>query len=160
MGWLRSWFGGREITPWQLGDELWCVGERWTVTAVLVERSGRREWPTLRLERGAEATWITIDADKVIRYEPLADVQVNNGQASWNGRTYTRTDGGSYIVGSIAGKVKAAVGDRAEYETLTSADDAERWISVERWDGGAIEVSVARSWSIDRVVHAPRPGGG
>lgn len=156
MSWLWSLLGGRAATPWRPGDQLWCRGDAWTVTAVIVERSGRREWPTLRLTRGSDATWITIDDDEVARYDPLRDVRVTDeGRAIWNGRTYACTDQGGYTVVSVAGDVTAAVGDRAEYQTLTCADDSERWISVERWEGGATEMSAACVWQIDRVIHAP-----
>jgi len=128
------------------------------VRAVLVEGDGRHEWPTLRLERGAETTWITIDGDDVVRYDPLPGVRVEeSGRAIWNGRTFTTSDRGSYAVVRVAGDVSAAIGDRATYQTLTSDDGQEPWISVEHWEGGGSEVSSARSWRIDRVLHAPAP---
>jgi hypothetical protein len=156
---LRSLLGVG-APPWRLGEQVWDGTDAWTVRAVLTERGGGRRWPTLRLERGSEIAWVTVDGDQVVRYDPLADVRVGtDGRAIWNGRAYTCTDRGSYIVVGVAGEVSAAVGDRAEYQTLTSADDPERWISVEQWQGGSTEVSAARSWRIARTMpsRATRP---
>jgi len=58
-------------------------------------------------------------------------------------------------VTAVAGDTEAAIGDRAAYLTLTNDQDAEHWISVEQWDGGPTEVSVARPWRIDRVIAPP-----
>jgi hypothetical protein len=138
---------------------VWSGTDAWTVRAIVVERGGGRQWPTLRLERGSETTWVTIDGDTVARYDPLPDVRVDtDGRAVWKGRPYTCTDRGSYTVVGVAGAVTAAVGDRAEYLTLTSPDDPQGWISVERWEGGVTEVSAAHSWRIDRVAHGPASG--
>jgi len=125
---------------------------------VLVESGGGRQWPTLRLERGSEMFWISIDGEAVSRYDPLPGVQVDPNRGTvWNGRSYVCTDRGSYAVVSVAGEVNASVGDRAEYLTLTSSEDPQGWISVEQWEGGTTEVSVGRPWRIDRVTHVPAP---
>ena len=154
---LRSLFGGAAPT-WRPGDQVWYGTDAWTIRAVLIESGGRRQWPTLQIECGSETAWMSVEGDQVVRYDPLPDVRVDaDGRASWNGHTYTCTDRGSYAVVSVAGEVNAAVGDSAEYTTLTSADDPERWISVERWEGGPTEVSAARPWRIDRVAHSPTP---
>lgn len=152
---LRSLFGSG-APDWRPGDQVSSGGDAWTVRAVLIERGGGRQWPTLRIERGSEAAWITIDGDQVVRYDPLPDVRADaEGRAVWNGRTYTCSDRGSYMVVGVAGDVNAAPGDNAEYMTLTSADDSERWLSVERWEGGSAEVSAARPWRIDKVMRGP-----
>jgi hypothetical protein len=152
---LRSLFGGA-AAPWRLGDQVWYGTDAWTVRAVLAERGGGRQWPTLRLERGSETAWVTVDGDQVVRYDSLPDVRVAaDGRVIWNGRAYTCTERGSYTVAGVAGEANAAVGDRAEYQTLTSADDPERWLSVERWEGGSTEVSAARPWRIDRTTPSP-----
>jgi len=156
VSWLQRLFGGGQSTAWQPGDQVWCGGDAWLVRAVLIERDGRHQWPTLRLERGAETAWITVDGDDVVRYDALPDVRVDDGEhAVWNGRTFTCSDRGSYTVVRVAGDVGATVGDRATYRTLAADDGQEPWISVEDWEGGSREVSVARSWRIDRVLHAP-----
>ena len=133
-----------------------CGGETWTVSAVITEQGGGREWPTVGLTRGSQTLWITVDGDDVVRYEPLPDVRVGaDERATWNGRTYAVSERGSYTVTGVAGATEAAVGDRASYLMLTNEQDAEHWISVEQWDGGPTEVSVARPWQIDRVIEQP-----
>src|SRR5207248_1401794 len=84
--WAR--FGGaRPISP---GDQLVCDGDTWTVSAVITERGGGREWPTIGLTRGTETLWITVDGDDVSRFEPLPDVRVGaDDRLTWNGRIYT-----------------------------------------------------------------------
>ena len=160
VSWLQRLFGGGESEAWQPGDQLWCGGDAWVVRAVLIERDARRQWPTLRLERGAETAWVTIDGDDVVRYDPLPGVSVDDGgRAAWNGRTFACSDRGSYTVVRVAGDVTAAIGDRATYQTLEADDGQEPWISVEDWEGGGREVSLARSWRVDRVLHAPAPPG-
>lgn len=158
MSWtslLRSLFGSA-APLWRPGDQVWYGTDAWTVRAVLTERGGGRQWPTLRIERGSETAWLTIDGDQAVRYDALRDVRLDaDGRAVWNGRSYTCTDRGSYVVVGVAGEVNAAAGDRAEYLTLTNADDPQRWISVERWEGGSTEVSAASPWRVDRVVHGP-----
>jgi len=128
----------------------------WTVSAVITERGGGREWPTVGLTRGSQTVWITVDGDDVVRYEPLPGVQIGaEERLTWNGRTYGVSDRGSYTVTAVAGDTEAAIGDRAAYLTLTNDQDAEHWISVEQWDGGPTEISVARPWQIDRVIVPP-----
>lgn len=138
------------------GDQVVCDGETWAVSAVINERGGGRQWPTIGLTRGAETTWITVDGEDVVRFERLPGLRVEDDALTWNGRTYTATARGTYAVTGVAGATEAAVGDRASYVTLTNPDDPDQWISVERWEGGATEVSVARPWVIDRVVPADR----
>jgi hypothetical protein len=152
---LRSLFGGAAST-WTPGDQVWYGTDAWTVRAVLRERGSGREWATLRIERGAETAWITPDGDTVVRYDPLPGVRPDaQDRVAWNGRTYACTERGDYAVVGVVGEVNAGVGDRARYMTLTSADDPERWLSVESWEGGAVEVSAARPWRIDRVARGP-----
>ena len=154
---LWSRLSGRRPAPFSPGDQLVCGGETWTVSAVITERGGDREWPTVGLTRGSQTLWITIEGDDVTRFEPLPDVRIGaDERVAWNGRTYTVTDRGSYQVIAVAGDTEATVGDRATYLTLTSEQDDERWISVERWEGGPTEVSLALPWQIDQVI--PQPG--
>ena len=159
MSWasdLWSRLSGRRPAPFSPGDQLVCGGETWTVSAVITERGGGREWPTVGLTRGSQTAWITVDGDDVVRYEPLPDARLGaDERLTWNGRTYAASDRGSYTVTGVAGATEAAVGDRATYVTLTNEQDAERWISVEQWEGGPTEVSVARPWTIDRVIVQP-----
>jgi hypothetical protein len=159
MSWasdLWSRLSGRRSTPFVPGDQLVCGGEMWAVSAVITERGAGREWPTVGLTRGAQTIWITVDGEDVTRYEPLPGVSVGaDDRVTWNGRTYGVTDRGSYTVTSVAGDTEAAVGDRATYMTLTNEQDTNTWISVEQWDGGPTEVSVARPWKIDRVIVQP-----
>lgn len=145
--WLRSLLGGGEAARWRVGDQLPIGDATWTVAALLVERGGGREWVSVRLAQGRESVWATIDGGDVVRYDPLPGVTVGDGdRVLWDGRTYACSERGRYTVVSVAGDVDAAPGDRAEYLTLTSAADAERWISVERWENGSTEVSLARPW--------------
>ena len=159
MSWASGlWgrLGGARPTPFSPGDQVVRDGETWTVSAVITERGGGREWPTIQLTRGALSIWITVDGDDVVRFEPLPDVRLGaDDRLAWNGRTYTVTARGTYAVTGVAGATEAAVGDRASYLTLTNPE-SEEWISVERWEGGATEVSVARPWRIDRVVQPGR----
>jgi hypothetical protein len=153
---LWSLLGGRRPAPFNPGDQLVCGGETWTVSAVLTEQGGGREWPTLGLTRGTQTVWITIDGDDVVRYAPLPDAQLGDDErVTWNGRTYTVSERGSYTVTGVAGDTEASVGDRASYLTLTNAQDTEHSLSVERWEGGSTDVSVASAWRIDRIM---RPG--
>ena len=139
--------------PFSPGDQLVCSGETWTVSAVITEQAGGREWPTVGLTRDAQTIWITVDGDDVVRYEPLPDARLGADESlTWNGRTYTAGERGSYTVTSVSGATEATVGDRATYLTLTNAQDAGHWISVEQWEGGATEVSVARPWRIDQIM--------
>ena len=109
-----------------------------------------------RPHAGTQTVWITVDGDDVVRYEPLADAQLGDDErVTWNGRAYTVSERGSYAVTGVAGDTEASVGDRATYLTLTNAQDAEHWLSVERWEGGPTDVSVASAWRIDRIM---RPG--
>jgi len=159
LSWLSdlwSRLGGRRSSPILPGDQLVCGGEMWPVTAVILQRGSGREWSAIGLTRGSQTIWITVDGEDVTRYEPLPGVQVGvDERVTWNGRTYTVTDRGSYEVVGVDGNTQANIGDRANYMTLTNDDDAERWISVEQWEGGATEVSVARAWQIDRVIEQP-----
>lgn len=126
------------------------------MSAVLTEQGGKREWLTVSLTRGTQTVWITVDGDDVVRYEPLTDAQLGDDKrVTWSGRTYTVNERGSYTVTGVAGSTEASVGDRATYLTLTNAQDPEHWLSVERWDGGPTDVSVASAWRIERVM---RPG--
>ena len=160
MSWasdLWSRLSGRRPTTFRPGDQLVCGGEMWTVSAVITEQGSGREWPTVGLTRGAQTIWITVDGDDVVRYEPLPDARLGaDEQLTWNGRTYAVSDRGSYTVTAVAGATEASVGDRATYLTLTNAQDAEHWISVERWEGGPTEVSAARPWRIDQTVQPGR----
>lgn len=154
---LWSRLSGRRPTPFRPGDQLICGGETWTVSAVITERGGGRQWPTVGLTRGAATVWITVDGDDVTRFEPLPDVRMDaEDRLTWKGRTYTVTARGTYTVTDVAGTTEAAVGDRASFLTLTNPEESEHWISVERWEGGATEVSLACPWRIDQVVQPGR----
>lgn len=163
-GWLDRLFaltfsgarrpGADELAP---GDEVRSGSDVWRVTAVLAYRSGGDEWPSLKLVRGGETIWLGLEGSRTVRYDPLPGVEVSaDGHARWEGRLYSQTDAADAIVTRAAGDVEAAPGDRFRYQTLTSPDAADRWISVEHWTGGATEVSAARPWRIDRIA---RPGG-
>ena len=133
------------------GDHIITDGTRWTVAAVIAQRGGGRQWSALSLVAGAQKMWITVDGDEVTRYEALPGARVTDEQIDWGGQTFAVTARGTYGITEVAGDTEATVGDRASYLTLTN-DDAEEWISVEHWEGGATEVSVARPWRIDQVV--------
>ena len=165
MSWLGRLLSGgflspRRPSPDQLapGNEVRSGEDLWRVTAVLVYRTGADEWPALKLVRGPETIWAGLEASGGVRYDPLPSVDVSeDGRARWDGRVYALADAGEATVTRAVGDVDAAVGARVRYQTLTSDGDPDRWLSVERWDGGYTEVSAARAWRIDRIV---RPGAG
>jgi hypothetical protein len=45
-----------------------------------------------------------------------------------------------------------AAGARVRYHTLRSPDDEARWLTVESWDGGYVEVSIGSVWTVDSVT--------
>jgi hypothetical protein len=137
------------------GDQIVTDGVTWHVSATIVERGGGRQWWVLALDRGTEIMWVSVDGDDVTRYEALPNRRVVDDALDWGGRTFTASARGTYAVTEVAGDTEAVVGDRASYLTLTN-DDAEEWISVEHWEGGATEISVARPWRIDQVVQPGR----
>jgi len=101
---LWSRLSGHRPSPFSPGDQLIGGGDTWTVTAVITERGGGREWPTVGLTRGSQTLWITVDGDDVVRYEPLPGVQIGaDERITWNGRTYGVSDRGSYTVTAVAG---------------------------------------------------------
>lgn len=154
MSWLTRLFGGGGAPDagWNIGDEVRAEGESWKVTATVGYTGGASGWRTYKLARGSRTIWVTVAGDDVTRYDSLPDVQVQDGRATWNGRTFERSEHGTLTITDATGHVDGAAGDRAEYETLVCAADDSRWISVERWIGGRTEVSAGRAWRVERVV--------
>ncbi len=158
MGWLSRLIGrGSPGDPDALaraapGDEIEAGGATWKVTAVLVYKDASSQWPVVKIERGVESAWLSLEEGKVIRYDHL-DLPVGpDGQAQWNGRPYRRAEVGTATIASVAGNVDAAAGDHLSYQVLRSDSDPGSWLSVETWDGGFVEVSVGRPWQVDRIV--------
>ena len=73
-------------------------------------------------------------------------------RASWQGRTYARSEMGNATVARVMGDVDVAVGDTLSYQVLRSEGDTRGWLSVEAWPSGFVDVSVGRLWPIDRIV--------
>jgi hypothetical protein len=134
------------------GDEIEAAGTTWKATAVLVYRDTASQWPVVKIERGVESAWLSLEEGKVIRYDRL-DLPVSaDGQVQWNGRPYRRAEVGTASIASVAGNVDAAVGDHLSYQVLRSDSDLGNWLSVETWDIGFVEVSAGRPWPVDRFV--------
>jgi len=128
-------------------------GEEWTVRAVIHYRMEDNEWPSVQLERGDRSVWIAYEDDALVRYDPGPDLHLaKDGTVAWQGRVYTVEDAGTATVARVTGPVDVGPGDRVRYHTLTSPDDAERWLSVESWDSGYVEISVGRPWAVDAVT--------
>ena len=158
MGWLDK-FPGRKpsgdpqalarISP---GDSVEAGGETWNVTAVLFYHDAGSEWPVVKIERGAHEAWIALEDGKIVRYDHI-DMPVGpDGRASWQGRTYARSEMGNATVARVMGDVDVAVGDTLSYQVLRSEGDTRGWLSVEAWPSGFVDVSVGRLWPIDRIV--------
>ena len=56
------------------------------MSAVLTERGGGRQWPTVGLTRGAATVWITVDGDEVPRFEPLPKRWIVERTLAWISR--------------------------------------------------------------------------
>jgi uncharacterized protein DUF4178 len=162
VGWLDK-FPGRKpkgdstadpgalarVTP---GDSVVAGGETWNVTAVLFYRDVSSEWPVVKIERGVDSAWIALEDGKTVRYDHI-DMPVGpDGRASWNGRTYARSEMGNATVSRVMGPVDVAVGDTLSYQVLRSEADTRGWLSVEAWPSGFVDVSVGRLWPLDRIV--------
>jgi len=158
VGWLDK-FPGRKpsgdpqalarISP---GDSVEAGGETWSVTAVLFYRDVSSEWPVVKIERGVDSVWIALEDGKIVRYDHI-DMPVGpDGRASWQGRTYARSEMGNATVARVMGDVDVAVGDTLSYQVLRSEGDTRGWLSVEAWPSGFVDVSVGRLWPIDRIV--------
>jgi hypothetical protein len=158
VGWLGRLIGrGSPADPDALarvepGDEIEAGGATWNVTAVLVYKDTSSQWPVVKIERGVESAWLSLEEGQVIRYDHL-DLPVSaDGQAQWNGRAYRRAEVGAATIARVAGNVDAAPGDHLSYLVLRSENDPGNWLSVETWDSGFVEVSVGRPWPVDRIV--------
>ena len=158
MGWLdrfteRKPAGDPEalarVTP---GDSVEAGGQTWNVTAVLFYHDAGSEWPVVKIERGVDSAWISLEEGKITRYDHV-DLPVGpDGRAAWNGRTYTRAEMGNATVSRVMGGVDVAVGDTLSYQVLRSEADPRGWLSVEAWPSGFVDVSVGRFWPVDRIV--------
>jgi len=134
------------------GDSVEAGGETWNVTAVLFYRDVSSEWPVVKIERGADSAWIALEDGKIVRYDHI-DMPVGpDGRASWNGRTYARSEMGNATVARVMGDVDVAVGDTLSYQVLRSEGDTRGWLSVEAWPSGFVDVSVGRLWPVDRII--------
>jgi len=158
MGWLNR-FAGRnaanvlaEFSRLAPGDEVRAGDETWTVSAVLVYRSGEDEWPAVKLAHGATSAWAVLEGDHVARYDPVQAQVDPEGRARLDGHTYTRDEMGAAVIARAEGDVDARPGDTLGYQVLRSPDDPARWISVESWAGGFVEISAGRLWSVDAIV--------
>ena len=162
MGWLdrfpgRKSLGDSKADPEALarvspGDSVEAGGETWNVTAVLFYRDVSSEWPVVKIERGVDSAWLALEDGKIVRYDHI-DMPVGpDGRASWNGRTYARSEMGNATVARVMGEVDAAVGDTLSYQVLRSAGDTRGWLSVEAWPSGFVDVSIGRFWPVDRIV--------
>ena len=159
MGWLdkfpgRKPSGGPEaLTRVSPGDSVEAGGETWNVTAVLFYRDVSSEWPVVKIERGADSAWIALEDGKTVRYDHI-DLPVGpDGRASWNGRTYARSEMGNATVSRVMGPVDVTVGDTLSYQVLRSEADTRGWLSVEAWPSGFVDVSVGRLWPVDRITN-------
>ena len=122
------------------------------MTAVLCYRDVSSEWPVVKIERGVDSAWIALEDGKIVRYDHI-DMPVGpDGRASWQGRTYARSEMGNATVARVMGDVDVAVGDTLSYQVLRSEGDTRGWLSVEAWPSGFVDVSVGRLWPIDRIV--------
>lgn len=157
MGWLDH-FPGRKpkgdpeaLTRVSPGDRIEAGGETWNVTAVLFYHDAGSEWPVVKIERGVDSAWISLEDGKITRYDHL-DLPVGpDGRASWNGRLYARAEMGNATVSRVMGPVDVAVGDTLSYQVLRSAGDDRGWLSVEAWPSGFVDVSAGRFWPVDRI---------
>jgi len=137
------------LTP---GDEVLGDGEPWTVKAIIVYRMQDNEWPSVRLDRGDATVWVSYEEDTLVRYDPGPDLHLGkDGTVVWQGREYRTEDAGTATVARVIGPVDVAPGARVGYHTLTSPEDTDRWLSVESWDSGWVEISIGRPWTIQRV---------
>jgi hypothetical protein len=158
MGWLdrfpwRKPAGDPEalarVSP---GDRVETGGETWNVTAVLFYHDAGSEWPVVKIERGVDSAWITLEDGKIARYDHV-DLPVGpDGRAVWHGRTYARAEMGDATVSRVMGNVDVTIGDRLSYQVLRSDADPRGWLSVEAWPSGFVDVSVGRFWPVDRIV--------
>ena len=162
MGWLSRLTGrGSQDDPDALarivpGDEIEAAGTTWKATAVLVYKDISSQWPVVKIERGVESAWLSLEEGQVIRYDRL-DLPVSaDGRAQWNGRPYRRAEVGTASIASVAGNADVAVGDHLSYQVLRSESDSGNWLSVETWDSGFVEVSAGRPWAVDRFVSNAR----
>jgi hypothetical protein len=162
VGWLDK-FPGRKpqgdstsgpeaLTRVSPGDSVEAGGETWNVTAVLFYRDVSSEWPVVKIERGVDSAWLALEDGKIVRYDHI-DMPVGpDGRASWNGRTYARSEMGNATVSRVMGSVDVTVGDTLSYQVLRSEADTRAWLSVEAWPSGFVDVSVGRFWPLDRIV--------
>jgi len=135
------------------GDEVSAAREAWTVRAIVYYRMEDNEWPSVQLERDGRTVWISYEEDALARYDPGPDLHLaKDGTVAWEGRLYTVEDAGTATVSRVVGPVDVSAGDRVRYHTLTSPDDSERWITVESWDSGYVEISIGRSWTVGSVT--------
>ena len=145
--------GGRpDLDAMKPGDQVSAEGETWTVRAIVHYRREANEWPSVQLAIGDRTVWTTYEEDTLVRYDPGPDLHLSkDGTVVWQDRLYTVEDAGTATVARVTGPVDVAAGDRVRYHTLTSPDDEERWLSVESWDSGYVEISIGLSWTIDSV---------
>jgi hypothetical protein len=162
VSFLGRVFGGAgseqpDLDGVQPGDEVWGDGEAWTVKAIIYYRMADNEWPSVQLERGGRTLWTAFEEDVAVRYDPAPDLHLaKDGTIAWQGRLYRSEDVGTATVARVVGPVDVAPDARLRYHTLTSPDDPDRWLSVESWDSGWVEISIGRAWTLDRVVRRPR----
>jgi hypothetical protein len=130
-----------------------AAGEEWTVRAIIHYRMEDNEWPSVQLACGDQSIWVVYEEDALVRYDPGPDLHLaRDGTIAWQGRLYTVEDAGTATVSRVTGSVDVAPGDRVRYHTLTSPADVGRWLSVESWDSGYVEISIGRPWAIDLVA--------
>lgn len=156
MSFFGRFFGGGEgdrpdLDALRPGDQLAGDGQPWTVRAIIHYRMEENEWPSVQLEGGGGTIWISYEEDALVRYDPGPDLHLSNeGTVAWQGRLYRVEDAGTATVSKVTGPVDVAAGDRVRYHTLRCPDDPDRWLSVESWDGGYVEISIGRTWAVSR----------
>lgn len=146
--------GGRpDLDAVSPGDAVSSDGQAWTVRAIIYYRMEDNEWPSVQLEREGRTIWTCYEEDTLVRYDPGPDLHLSrDGTIDWQGRLYTVEDAGTATVSRVVGPVEVTAGDRVRYHTLRSPEDEARWLTVESWDGGYVEISIGSVWTIDSVT--------
>lgn len=136
------------------GDEIVATGEPWVVRAVVQYRSAENEWPVVQVERDGRRVWTAVEDGGAVRYDPAPDLHLSGeGTIAWEDRLYVQEEAGTATVAAAAGEVDVEPGARMSYVTLRSENDPDRWLSVETWDSGWVEISIGQAWAVERIEH-------
>ena len=136
------------------GDHIVAEGERWAVRAVVQYHTADNDWPVVQVEHEGQRRWTAVEDGGAVRYDPAPDLHLSaEGTIAWEDRLYAPVEAGTATVSAAAGDVDVAPGARVRYVTLRSDDDPDRWLSVETWDSGWVEISIGQTWAVERVTH-------